>query len=73
MAVLCSIVTALALAGGFYFGFKVGKTGELPKVEKQTKEEKIVKEKINKEQLKMQKILRNLDSYDGTTRGQEEV
>lgn len=73
MIVLCSIVTALALAGGFYFGFILGRTGELPRVKKETKEEKKVKEKIDKEQLKMMKALSNIDRYDGTTNGQEEI
>lgn len=75
MIILCSIVTALALAGGFYFGFKLGRDGELPSIRKhkeEVKERKIEAEKEEKA-TKFEKALANLDRYDGTDRGQEEI
>lgn len=72
MAVLCSIVTALALAGGFYFGFKVGRENELPNLRKE-KEIKKQEEKEDKQARKLERALGNLDRYDGTDKGQEEI
>lgn len=71
MQILYSIITALCLGIGFYFGFKLGRTNELPKIKsrKQIREEKQDEEKKDK----LEKILRNLDRYDGTSNGQEEI
>ena len=72
MAVLCSIVTALAIAGGFYFGFKLGRENELPNLKKarQLKREEAEEEKKDR---RFEKSLENLDRYDGTDKGQEEI
>ena len=68
---LFSVITALALCVGFYFGFKIGRTGDLPKI-KTRKQIKEIQEE-NKEKRKFQKALNNLDTYDGTDKGQEEI
>lgn len=71
MQILYSIVTALCLGIGFYFGFKLGKTNEFPKIKsiKQIKKEKEDEENKNN----LEKALNNLDKYDGTSKGQEEI
>ena len=71
MQILYSIVTALCLSIGFYFGFKLGKTNEFPKIKsiKQIKKEKEDEENKNN----LEKALNNLDKYDGTSKGQEEI
>ena len=72
MIILNSIVTALALAGGFYFGFKLGKDNELPSLKKHKKERKVEKEEKEKAS-KLEQALANLDRYDGSDKGQEEI
>lgn len=71
MQILYSIVTALCLCIGFYFGFKIGRTNELPKIKtrKQIKKEN----EEEKEKTLLEKALSNLDKYDGTSKGQEEI
>ena len=66
-----SILPALCLGIGFYFGFKIGETKKLPKLKK--KEEKQIEEKESKEAKRLNRVLANLDRYDGTDKGQEEV
>lgn len=72
MIVLSSIVTALALAGGFYFGFKVGRNNELPNFRRERKVRQQEEEKEEK-MSKFEQGLANLDRYDGTDRGQEDI
>ena len=73
MEVLCIIATALVLASGFYFGYILGKTGEFPKGKE--KEEKPVQKKEDDEDKdrRFEIALANLDRYDGTDKGQEEI
>ena len=72
MAVLCSIVTALAVAGGFYFGFKLGRENELPNLRKE-REIKRQEEEEEEKDRRFERALANLDRYDGTDKGQEEI
>lgn len=67
-----SIITALCLCIGFYFGFKIGSTKELPSI-KRTIRENRQKDEEERELKKLDKILGNLDRYDGTSNGQEEL
>ena len=71
MPILYSILVALALCSGFYFGFILGRTNELPKfkTQKEIKQQKIEKEKKNL----LEKALDNLNRYDGTSKGQEDI
>lgn len=71
-----TILPIVCLSAGFYFGFKIGKTSEIPKVPKEfrhpiktmqeTKREEKVEEELNK-------AIRNLDNYDGTSLSQEDI
>ncbi len=71
-----TILPIVCLSAGFYFGFKIGKTSEIPKVPeelkhpiktaKETKREKETEEELSK-------ALRNLDNYDGTSLSQEDI
>lgn len=72
MQILYSILSALCLGIGFYFGFKIGRTGELPKTAKIKKQEQKDDEK-EKEISRLEKIIGNLNRYDGTSKGQEEI
>ena len=67
MQILYSITTALCLCIGFYFGFKLGRYNEFPKI----KTRKQVKKEKEKNQL--ERALNNLNRYDGTSKGQEEI
>ena len=71
MQILYSIVTALCLCIGFYFGFKLGRTNELPRFKTKTERKQIQedKEKLDK----FNKALRNLDRFDGSSEGQEDI
>ena len=72
MQIIYSITTALCLCIGFYFGFKIGRTNELPKLiksRKQIKEEQQEEKEINK----LEKALNNLNKYTGTSKGQEDI
>lgn len=75
MIILYSIIPALCLCIGFYFGFKLGKTNELPNVANIKRE--IKENKIREEELKdieeINKVLGNLDRYDGSPKGQEDI
>lgn len=71
MQILYSVIVALALSLGFYFGFKLGRDNEFPKMKtiKQIKKEKEDEEDKNQ----LEKALNNLNKYDGTSKGQEEI
>lgn len=72
MPILYSITTALCLCIGFYFGFKLGRTNELPKIIK-TKQEKKQQEEQEKKKSELEKALNNLNRYNGSSKGQEEI
>lgn len=74
-----SIIPVVCIASGFYFGFKVGRTSEIPKVSKETIDKikhpiKTIKEEKEEEEQENELVqaLRNLDNYDGTKSSQEE-
>lgn len=72
MQILYSIITTLCLCIGFYFGFKIGQTGEIPKLikfRKITKKQEQEEKEINN----LEKALNNLNRYNGTSEGQEEI
>lgn len=71
MQILYSITTTLCLCIGFYFGFKIGRTNELPKMK--TKQEKKQEKEQEKKMNKWEKSLRNLNGYSGSSKGQEEI
>lgn len=71
MQILYSIITALCLCIGFYFGFKLGRTNELPRFKTKTERKQIQEEKEEADVLN--KILKNLDRYDGSSKGQEDI
>ena len=71
MFILYAILTALCLCIGFYFGFKIGRTNELPKI--QRKHEKVQARKEDAKIKKFEKALNNMDNYNGTSQGQEEI
>ena len=71
MQILYSITTALCLCIGFYFGFKLGRTNELPRFKTRTERKQVQEEKEEADVLN--KILKNLDRYDGSSKGQEEI
>lgn len=67
-----SIITALCLCIGFYFGFKIGSTKELPSIRRTIKENK-QRDEEEKELKRFEKELGNLNRYDGTSTGQEDL
>ncbi len=67
-----SILTALCLCIGFYFGFKIGSTKELPSIKRTIRENK-QRDEEEKELKILEKELRNLNRYDGTSKGQEDI
>lgn len=72
MQILYSIITALCLCIGFYFGFKLGRTNELPKLIKT--QEQLKKEKQEEKEIsRLEKELKNLNNYTGTSKGQEDI
>lgn len=71
MQVIYSIITILSMCLGFYFGFKIGRTNELPKLK--TKKELAKEEENEKKKNALERALDNLDKYDGTSQGQEEI
>ena len=71
MQILYSIIVALSLCLGFYFGFKIGKTNELPRIKTRKQTKKIHEEEKKKK--KLEKALSNLDSYNGSSEGQEDI
>lgn len=66
-----SIITALCLCIGFYFGFKIGRTNELPKFK--TRQEKQKEKEEEKELSVLEKSLNNLNKYTGSSKGQEDI
>lgn len=88
MIILYSIIPALCLCIGFYFGFKLGRTNELPNFKKTEEvQENSIEEPVqeneteekDEETEEMKEIKRlgqtwsNLNNYDGSSKGQEEV
>lgn len=71
MQILYSITTALCLCIGFYFGFKLGRNNELPRFKTRTERKQVQEEKEEADVLN--KILKNLDRYDGSSKGQEDI
>lgn len=59
----------------FYAGFKLGKTERMPKIETPAKViEKHKKEKVKSEELeRLNKQLRNIEVYDGSSKGQQKL
>ncbi len=70
-----SIISALCLGIGFYFGFVLGRTNELPrwKSKEIKKQEKEQKDEEDKHLSRLNKALGNLDRYDGSSKGQEDI
>lgn len=66
----------VCLSVGFYFGFKIGKTSELPKATEKIKHPiKTINEEKEQEKAieELSKGLKNLDNYDGTSTSQEDI
>lgn len=72
MQILYSIITALCLCIGFYFGFRLGRTNELPKLIR-TKEQLKKEKQEEKEISRLERELKNLNNYTGTSKGQEDI
>ncbi len=74
-----TILSIVCLSAGFYFGFKIGKFSDFPKVPEEIKHPmRLVKKKKEenrqeKEEEELSKALRNLDNYDGTSFSQEDI
>ena len=71
-----TILSIACLSAGFYFGFKIGKTLEMPKVsEKIIHPIKTIKVEKEHEQFEseLNKALKNLDNFDGTPESQEDI
>ena len=80
MEVLLVAIMAVSCILCFVIGAKVGQTvskGEdikLPAVNPmQAHRERVAKREAEMEQERLDTIMRNIESYDGTTRGQEDV
>jgi uncharacterized protein YxeA len=71
MQILYSILVALALCLGFYFGFKLGRTNDLPHIKTRKQIKKSHEEE--KKRKKFEKELSNLDGYNGSSEGQEDI
>lgn len=78
-----TIVSIACLITGFYFGFKIGKTSDIPKVSEGAVKDtikkikhpiKTAKEEKEQEQNEndLEKAIRNLDNFDGTASSQED-
>ena len=71
-----TFLSIVCLSAGFYFGFKIGKTLEIPKISEEVKHS-IKSIKIQKEQdafeRELNKALKNLDNFDGTAESQEDL
>ena len=71
-----TILSIACLSAGFYFGFKIGKTSEMPKIPEKVRHP-IKTIKMEKEQEKaeseLSKALKNLDNFDGTSASQEDL
>ena len=78
MIFLYTLFSVLCLCIGFYFGYKLGDTKELPDVNpikvanKVTTEVSNIKKKKerSKELNELNQILKNIDRFDGTGQGQ---
>lgn len=71
-----TFLSIVCLSAGFYFGFKIGKTLEMPRVPERVKHpiETIKKQKQQKKiEDELNKALKNLDNFDGTAESQEEL
>ena len=71
-----TILSIACLSAGFYFGFKIGKTSEMPKVPEKIKHPiKTIKVEKEQEQVEseLNKALKNLDNFDGTPESQEDI
>lgn len=71
-----TILSIACLSAGFYFGFKIGKTSEMPKVPEKIKHPiKVRKEEKEQEEAenRLTKELKNLDNFDGTPESQEDI
>lgn len=71
-----TILSIACLSAGFYFGFKIGKTSEMPKVPEKIKHPiKTIKVEKEHEQFEseLNKALKNLDNFDGTPESQEDI
>jgi hypothetical protein len=71
-----TILPVVCLITGFYFGFKIGKTLELPSIPEKVKHpiKTIIEEKEQKEaESELNKALKNLDNFDGTSESQEDI
>lgn len=77
-----TILPVVCLITGFYFGFKIGKTLELPSIPEKVKHpiKTIIEEKEEKEEKEqkeaeseLNKALKNLDNFDGTSESQEDI
>ena len=84
MLIVYSILTTLCLCMGFYFGFEIGRTNKLPRIVMpklfKTKKDKELEAKIKEEEekeqeklTKFEKIINNLNGYDGSSKGQEVI
>lgn len=71
MQVIYLIITILAMCIGFYFGFKIGRTNDLPKIKSKQQIKK--EEETEKKKNELERALNNLDRYDGTSKSQEEI
>lgn len=70
------VFPVVCLSAGFYFGFKIGKTSEMPQMTEKVKHPiKTIKEEKEQEKAieELSKGLKNLDNYDGTPISQEEI
>lgn len=76
-----TIISILCLIVGFYFGFRVGKTKELPEINPievadkvDTQVTAIKKKKEQKKDLdKFNQAMKNMERFDGTGEGQEPI
>ncbi len=72
-----TILCILCLCMGFYFGFKIGKEKKIPEIKIKTPTQIVKQYKEDKRQEKeierFNKILTNIDNYNGTRDYQEEV
>ena len=68
------VFPVVCLSVGFYFGFNIGKTSEMPKATEKIKHPIIKEEKEQEKAIEeLSKELKNLDNYDGTSTSQEDI
>lgn len=85
ITIISEIIVALCLCTGFYFGYEIGKSNNALKNEtaenplkifskiKQPKINKEEKRKYNEELLKLEKVWRNVNEYDGSAKNQQSI